>query len=194
MQSLTRRDVDSSCAAIAGPKTASSDPVGHHRGAFIVVEGLDRAGKSTQVARLKAALMSGPEGKSATVMKFPDRTTPVGKILNSYLSNTAADLEDRAVHLLFAANRWEVARKIEMAVQEEGKVVIADRYAWSGMAYSRAKVSDSHGHEPNGDRLKRILRSRSPQVRPTGSVSGLASPTRGGPASARHDNIPLPFA
>lgn len=73
-------------------------------------------------------------------MKFPDRTTPIGKILNSYLSNPATELDDRAVHLLFAANRWEVARKIESAVERDGKIVIADRYTWSGVAYSRAKV------------------------------------------------------
>ncbi|CAO1629075.1 unnamed protein product [Parajaminaea phylloscopi] len=116
------------------------------RGAFIVIEGLDRAGKSTQVARLEAALKemasgSGGSGGSGepVIMKFPDRTTPVGKILNSYLSNPSTDLDDRAVHLLFAANRWEVAKKIETAVHEEGRVVVADRYAWSGVAYSRAK-------------------------------------------------------
>lgn len=107
------------------------------RGAFIVIEGLDRAGKSTQVARLSEALAGNG---AATVLKFPDRTTPIGKLLNSYLADSSTKLDDRAVHLLFAANRWEVAERIRREVLEEGKVVIADRYAWSGVAYSRAKV------------------------------------------------------
>lgn len=120
------------------------------RGAFIVIEGLDRAGKSTQVARLSEALASNG---AATVLKFPDRTTPIGKLLNSYLADSSTKLDDRAVHLLFAANRWEVAEKIRREVLEEGKVVIADRYAWSGVAYSRAKVRMVRF----GDSLARLL-------------------------------------
>jgi dTMP kinase len=69
------------------------------RGAFIVVEGLDRAGKSTQVAGLAKAL-------NARSIKFPDRTTPIGKMIDNYLAQKS-DMEDRAIHLLFSANRWE---------------------------------------------------------------------------------------
>jgi len=39
-------------------------------------------------------------------MRFPDRTTAIGKIINAYLS-MSTNLDDRATHLLFAANRWE---------------------------------------------------------------------------------------
>ncbi len=35
-----------------------------------------------------------------------DRETAIGAQINAYLTN-AADLDDRAVHLLFSANRWE---------------------------------------------------------------------------------------
>jgi hypothetical protein len=35
-----------------------------------------------------------------------DRETTIGGMINSYLTR-AADLDDHAVHLLFAANRWE---------------------------------------------------------------------------------------
>lgn len=37
-----------------------------------------------------------------------DRTTPIGQMINSYLQQSS-ELEDRAIHLLFAANRWEAA-------------------------------------------------------------------------------------
>lgn len=37
-----------------------------------------------------------------------DRTTPIGKMLDSYLQQKS-DMDDRAVHLLFSANRWELA-------------------------------------------------------------------------------------
>ncbi len=38
--------------------------------------------------------------------RFPDRQTPTGALINNYLE-TAGNLDDRAVHLLFSANRWE---------------------------------------------------------------------------------------
>jgi dTMP kinase len=37
-----------------------------------------------------------------------DRTTPIGQMINSYLQSKA-DLEDHVIHLLFSANRWELA-------------------------------------------------------------------------------------
>jgi dTMP kinase len=37
-----------------------------------------------------------------------DRTTPIGQMINSYLSGKS-EQEDHVIHLLFSANRWEVA-------------------------------------------------------------------------------------
>jgi dTMP kinase len=39
---------------------------------------------------------------------LPDRTTPIGKMINDYLTG-AAEQEDHVIHLLFSANRWEAA-------------------------------------------------------------------------------------
>lgn len=36
-----------------------------------------------------------------------DRSTAIGRQINAYLSNEI-ELEDHSVHLLFAANRWEM--------------------------------------------------------------------------------------
>jgi dTMP kinase len=92
------------------------------RGAFIVLEGLDRSGKSTQVAKLVDRLTQ--TGHRARLQKFPgaspsvrvgrclttalDRTTAIGKMIDAYLQSHA-ELDDRAIHLLFSANRWECA-------------------------------------------------------------------------------------
>lgn len=103
------------------------------RGAFIVVEGLDRSGKSTQVARLVETL-------EARHVKFPERTTSIGMMINSYLTNRC-DINDQAVHLLFSANRWEMLSSILQTLQR-GQHVVCDRYAFSGMAYSHAKGLD----------------------------------------------------
>lgn len=69
------------------------------RGAFIVFEGIDRCGKSTQVDLLGKAL-------NAKNIRFPDRTSAIGVMINSYLVS-ATNMNDQAIHLLFSANRWE---------------------------------------------------------------------------------------
>ncbi|KAK4782345.1 hypothetical protein SAY86_016447 [Trapa natans] len=74
------------------------------RGALIVLEGLDRSGKTSQSTRLLSYLEG--LGHSVELWRFPDRTTSVGKMISSYLSNES-QLDDRTIHLLFSANRWE---------------------------------------------------------------------------------------
>eukprot|EP00736_Rhodelphis_marinus_P014535 Rmarinus@m.8648 len=108
------------------------------RGAFIVLEGMDRSGKSTQVQRLTEKLVT--EGISVENMRFPDRSTTIGQMINAYLTN-ATDLADQSIHLLFSANRWELQRKIESMLQN-GTTIICDRYAFSGVAYTSAKGLD----------------------------------------------------
>lgn len=70
------------------------------RGAFIVFEGLDRCGKSTQVDLLHKAI------KNSIQLNFPDRSTAIGKSVDEYLRNTKY-INDQTIHLLFTANRWE---------------------------------------------------------------------------------------
>ncbi|KAF9225790.1 thymidylate kinase [Gyrodon lividus] len=117
-----------------------------NRGVFVVIEGLDRSGKSTQAARLlsrvqsEAAQCQPPDSEprcSAVLIKFPDRTTAIGKTIDGYL-RSEAELDDHAIHLLFSANRWELAPTI-LAHLAAGTTVIADRYAFSGIAFSAQK-------------------------------------------------------
>ncbi|KAJ7493241.1 thymidylate kinase [Mycena galericulata] len=105
------------------------------RGAFIAIEGLDRSGKTTQVATLQTRLET--EGVPVKLFKFPDRTTTIGKMIDSYL-RSQSELDDRAIHLLFSANRWELAATIEQLLIS-GTTVVCDRYAFSGVAFSTAK-------------------------------------------------------
>ncbi|KAI7903531.1 putative thymidylate kinase [Cokeromyces recurvatus] len=108
------------------------------RGLFIVVEGCDRSGKSTHCAKLVEKLNSN--GIDAELIKFPDRTTQTGKMIDSYLQQKS-DLDDHAIHLLFSANRWE-AMKILFEKLKNGKTLVVDRYAFSGVAFSSAKGLD----------------------------------------------------
>ncbi|EGE04682.1 thymidylate kinase [Trichophyton equinum CBS 127.97] len=115
--------------------TLESEIPASRRGALVVVEGLDRAGKSTQCARLHQFLVN--QGHETKYIRFPDRTTAIGKMINQYLRGEI-QLDDHAVHLLFSANRWEAAAQIRRDI-ESGITVIVDRYSYSGAVYSAAK-------------------------------------------------------
>ncbi|KAJ9206255.1 hypothetical protein DTO021D3_4898 [Paecilomyces variotii] len=105
------------------------------RGALIVVEGLDRAGKSSQCELLLHNLQT--LGHQAKYIRFPDRNTPIGKLIDGYLRGQS-HLDDHSIHLLFSANRWEVAPTIQELIAD-GVTVIVDRYSYSGAVYSAAK-------------------------------------------------------
>ncbi|CAI2174268.1 12415_t:CDS:2 [Funneliformis geosporum] len=110
----------------------------YKRGAFILFEGCDRTGKSTQANKLFEYLQS--TGHSVKLWKFPDRTTPIGQTINAYLTNNQ-ELDDKAIHLLFSANRWESLPKLKNLLLG-GTTLIVDRYAYSGVSYSVAKGLD----------------------------------------------------
>ncbi|XP_006637737.1 thymidylate kinase [Lepisosteus oculatus] len=105
------------------------------RGAFIVLEGVDRAGKTTQCKKLVQALQES--GHRAEIMRFPDRTTKIGQLISAYLEKKS-DLEDHTVHLLFSANRWELVPAMRQKL-EQGVSLVVDRYAFSGVAFTSAK-------------------------------------------------------
>ncbi|XP_038672077.1 thymidylate kinase isoform X2 [Scyliorhinus canicula] len=124
-RSTIKRALVSKCAGLMATK----------RGALIVLEGMDRSGKTTQCRRLQEALRQ--QGRAAEVLRFPDRGTEIGHLISSYLEKKK-NLDDHTVHLLFAANRWERVPLIKEKLQE-GVTVILDRYAFSGAAFTSAK-------------------------------------------------------
>ncbi|XP_004868553.1 thymidylate kinase isoform X1 [Heterocephalus glaber] len=109
------------------------------RGALIVLEGVDRAGKSTQSRKLVSALCAA--GHRAELLCFPERSTEIGKLLSSYLEKKS-ELEDHSVHLLFSANRWEQVPLIKEKLRQ-GVTLVVDRYAFSGVAFTSAKENFS---------------------------------------------------
>ncbi|KAG9341565.1 hypothetical protein JZ751_019078 [Albula glossodonta] len=105
------------------------------RGALIVLEGVDKAGKTTQCKKLVQALKES--GRQAEMMRFPDRTTKIGQLISAYLEKKS-NLEDHTVHLLFSANRWELVPLMKQKL-EQGISLVVDRYAFSGVAFTSAK-------------------------------------------------------
>ncbi len=106
---------------------------------LIAFEGLDRTGKTTQIGNLKHYLETQLH-KSVELVKFPDRTTPIGQQINSFLQKQVS-YEKELIHLLFSINRWELNSKIRQLLKD-GVTVLLDRYAYSGIAYSHAQGLD----------------------------------------------------
>lgn len=114
---------------------SSSSSSGSDRGILVVIEGLDRSGKSTQTSLLTQALNTAQQ--PAELWKYPNRETELGKIIDKYLRKEV-EMDDRAVHLLFSANRWEFDEKMRDCLNS-GTNLVVDRYAYSGVAYTGAK-------------------------------------------------------
>ena len=105
------------------------------RGKFVVVEGIDGAGTTTQVERYAEYLRS--VGRKVHVTREPS-TGPIGSFVRDLMgsrvrlpSSPAFDL----MALLFAADRLDHVRgEVEPALRE-GAVVLSDRYDLSSLAY-----------------------------------------------------------
>ncbi len=108
------------------------------RGKIIVIEGTDKAGKTTQSRMLQEAIKA--HGKICVVIDFPDYTTPIGMEIRAFLDGKR-DYPSEVKHLLFSANRWEKKREIESMVQS-GTIVIMNRYWQSNLVYGISNGMD----------------------------------------------------
>src|SRR5574337_17259 len=99
---------------------------------FIVFEGLENSGKSTQVQRLTAHLRGAGCAVEAVV---EPGTTELGQGVRQLVLHREIAVDPCAELLLYEAARAQVtAERIRPALQA-GKIVIADRYTLSSLAY-----------------------------------------------------------
>lgn len=110
---------------------------------LFVIEGLDGAGKSTQVKMLRAYLESlSPDLR---YIHFPRYDSPVyGDLISRFLRGDfgANDIvHPQLVALLFAEDRHGAAADIKKYL-DSGKSVLLDRYVYSNIAYQCSKLKD----------------------------------------------------
>ncbi len=100
-------------------------------GRFIVLEGIDGAGLSTQSKLLKNYIMK--KYKRVLLTKEPTNS-PVGKLIKLALSNKIK-LSDKTIQLLFLADRSNHLESEILPAIDNNYIVISDRYLYSSLAY-----------------------------------------------------------
>ena len=114
---------------------------------YIVIEGQDGTGKSTQARLLKEYYEK--QGKEVVVMDEPDGDLPQAHDIHDLIVVRGKDynMEPMTNVLLFTAARYELWKKLAEPVLKNGGVVISARNWWSTLAYqgygegvSRSKI------------------------------------------------------
>ena len=113
------------------------------RGRFIVLEGLDGAGTTTQTERLARALRE--QGVDVLTTREPS-DGPLGTTLRQALTGRlvlrgGAPLAPATLALLFAADRTDHLASQILPALEAGRTVICDRYVLSSLAYQGTELS-----------------------------------------------------
>lgn len=101
-------------------------------GKFIVLEGPDRCGKSTQAKMLFNTLLE--HGKEVVLTREPGGT-PTAEKIRQIVLEPGLDVRPMAELLLYEASRAQHTQEKILPALKEGKIVICERYTMSTCAY-----------------------------------------------------------
>ena len=111
----------------------------NQKGKFIVIEGLDGSGKSSQLALLEKQLVA--QGEPVYITCEPSER-PIGKLIRDVLEKRLVVTPD-TLAAMFLADRLDHIQNDENGILKhlkEGVHVISDRYYWSSYAYHSLDV------------------------------------------------------
>lgn len=112
------------------------------KGKFIVFEGIDGSGKSTQASILAHRInsLAASSGHRCTLEEEPDSREILGGLIRSALHGGYKVPKDVLAYL-YAANRIEHITRIKPIV-ESGDHIVCDRFFFSNMAYNQSEHLD----------------------------------------------------
>lgn len=123
---------------------------------LFVIEGVDGAGKSTQIKLLRDFFSK--KGYACEYLHFPRTESPFfGELIARFLRGEFGSLNDvdpYLVAMLYAGDRKDASTTISSWLAE-GKIVLLDRYTYSNIAYQCAKLKN----EPEKDKLMKWILS-----------------------------------
>jgi len=99
---------------------------------FISLDGVDGAGKSTQIKRLHEHLSE--QGQDVLVVRDPG-STAVGKKLREILLDSKLEMHRRTEAMLFMASRCELVETVIRPALAAGRTVISDRFLLANVVY-----------------------------------------------------------
>ena len=114
----------------------------NYSGKFIVVDGTDGSGKTTQLNLLKIKLES--EGYAVEVADFPQYNTKSSGLVEEYLSGKygqANEVDPYKASIFYAVDRFDASDRIKKWLQA-GKIVLANRYTSASLGHQGCKIDN----------------------------------------------------
>ncbi len=115
---------------------------GEETGLFIVIEGTDGSGKSTQYEALQKKLTD--EGYDILNIHFPRYDEESSYFVREYLAGKYGEANEVGPYkssMFYALDRYQAAKEIKDALRA-GKIVLCDRYVGSNMAHQGTKFNN----------------------------------------------------
>ncbi|MBA3285680.1 MAG: thymidylate kinase, partial [Nitrosopumilus sp.] len=112
---------------------------GNAKGKLIVIEGLDKSGKTTQ-SKLLFEFYNKLYPGYVNLFNFPDYTTRIGQEIRLFLEGKI-QYNNEVKHILLSANRWEKKSEME-TLRSQGNIVILNRYYQSNLVYGLSNDLD----------------------------------------------------
>ena len=113
-----------------------------YKGKFIVFEGLDGSGKSTQTNLLVSHL--NKEGYQTEKIDFPQYGTKSAGLVENYLNGkygTSEEVGPYRASIFYACDRYDASFKIRKWLKER-RIVVSDRYVASNIGHQGGKIKD----------------------------------------------------
>ncbi len=114
----------------------------NNQGKFIVIDGTDGSGKTTQLNLLKTKLEA--EGYSVAVADFPQYNTKSAGMVEEYLSGkygSAKEVDPYKASIFYAVDRFDASSQIKTWLAE-GKIVLANRYTSASLGHQGGKINN----------------------------------------------------
>ncbi|MDQ3018454.1 MAG: thymidylate kinase, partial [bacterium] len=115
------------------------------KGKFIVIDGADGTGKTTQIDLLAKTLIASQY--DGVLLQFPQNTDISAPLLNKFHDGNYGELNPEAVSILYAIDRLDTSAELRNYLAD-GKVVLAHRYVTSNAGEQGARITNYH------DRIK----------------------------------------